>query len=216
MKLTNLEEIHRGFVFKTGLNVDDNRFDDTTYSGDGIYFTTLDNIHHWIDYDVKNVGVMKWMRVVTLPHDAHISYQDKCYSSFKADRVILGERIEIDLQVLVSKRGMLLKYIHNPSDETIVKAVTQDGLAIQFAPQITHNICMIAARQNGLCLPFIPNPPESVCLAAVSQNGFALQFVHNQSLKMCEAAFLQNPYSVICVKYNERCFANMMLCSKIK
>ena len=47
VKLTNKENIHNNFTFKDGLNTDTIPISSDECNPGGIYFTSLDNIHHW-------------------------------------------------------------------------------------------------------------------------------------------------------------------------
>ena len=99
VKLTNVAEIHNGFKFTEGLNVDTIPFypNDSCTAG-GIYFTEFDKIELWIDYnDNNNDGTnvnepMCYCRTITIPDDAQV-YIEK--DKVKADKIILGNRISI-------------------------------------------------------------------------------------------------------------------------
>ena len=92
-KITNEEEIHNKMEYKDGLNVDILPFNP---SGDcdpgGIYFARED-IFAFLNYG-------KWIRKVELPENEEI-YENPCApKKFKAHQVILGERREIDAEVI--------------------------------------------------------------------------------------------------------------------
>jgi len=92
-KILNKEENHNGLQYKTGLNIDPLQFDP---SGDcepgGIYFASKD-ILVFLDFG-------PWIRKVTLPDDAQIYKNPKSPEKWKADKVILGERKRIDINVI--------------------------------------------------------------------------------------------------------------------
>lgn len=91
VKLTNENECHNEFQYHDGLNVDIHNF---TYnencSKGGFYFTTKENIYHWVYYGGMN---MYYMRKVSLPDDAIIYIED--IDKFKVDKFILGPREKI-------------------------------------------------------------------------------------------------------------------------
>jgi len=92
-KILNEYEKHNGLQYKTGLIVDPVSFNP---SGDclpgGIYFSRED-ILAFLDYG-------PWLREVILPDDAKVYQNPGVPIKWKADRVILGERVQIDLQVI--------------------------------------------------------------------------------------------------------------------
>ena len=90
VKLTNQEEIHNGFQFQTGLNVDRIPFNPMGYcQPGGIYFCSIEKLYQWLYY---NQQPMCYVRLVTIPDDALIWVQE---NKFKADRMILSERQKI-------------------------------------------------------------------------------------------------------------------------
>jgi hypothetical protein len=92
IKLTNIVENHNGFRFKTGLNIDDKKFNPNKECGPGgIYFTDIDNLPYWTCYGHRYTE-MKYCRVVTLLPRSKVYIEDR---KLKADRLILSERIEI-------------------------------------------------------------------------------------------------------------------------
>lgn len=90
VKLTNKDEYHNGFQFKTGLNEDVVEFNP---SGDclsgGIYFCEFYKIYKWIKYNQQR---MVNLRVVTISDDAQV--YETC-DKFKADKLILGPAFSI-------------------------------------------------------------------------------------------------------------------------
>jgi hypothetical protein len=65
IKLTNKDEIHNGFKFKTGLNVDTVPFDPSSgCKPGGIYFCEFSNIVSWLDY---NGTPNQYYRYVLIP-----------------------------------------------------------------------------------------------------------------------------------------------------
>jgi hypothetical protein len=61
-------------------------------------------------------------------------------------------------------------------DEAL-RAVKQNGFALQFVKIQTPEICLEAVIQNGEALQFVNTQTPEICLEAVKQNGYALQFV---------------------------------------
>jgi hypothetical protein len=92
-KITNITECHIGLQYHTGLNVDILPFNP---SGDcepgGIYFSSKD-ILAFLDYG-------PWIREVIIPEDAQVYENPGFPKKWKADKVILGERRRITVDVV--------------------------------------------------------------------------------------------------------------------
>lgn len=89
VKLTNETELHHGFQFKDGLNIDTIPFNPNgECQPGGIYFCCERYVPSWIEYNPL-IGVMCWIRDVIIPDDAAVYIE---YSKAKADRIILGPR----------------------------------------------------------------------------------------------------------------------------
>ena len=86
-KLTNETELHNGYQFVDGLNIDTIKFDPTEEcKKGGIYITTLDNIGKWIKY---NHTLMVNYRKVQIPNDALVYIEN---NKFKVDKLILYKK----------------------------------------------------------------------------------------------------------------------------
>jgi hypothetical protein len=90
IKLTNKDENHNWFQFKTGLNIDTIRFNPTeSCKAGGIYFSEVCFLPLWLEYNkIKTM----WCRKVTIPHDAQVYVEE---FKFKADKIILAEKVLI-------------------------------------------------------------------------------------------------------------------------
>jgi hypothetical protein len=171
VKLTNSKEIHNGFKYKTGYNVDIISFNPTgECRPGGIYFCEMDDMIYWLNY---NNMEMVHCRDVTVPNDAKV-YIEK--GKYKADMLILGES----------------KYICDIVSQIYMKVVKKDGLALEYAKEQTEDICLAAVQQNGLALEYAWVQTEEICLAAIQQNGLALGYVWDQTEMICKAAAKQN------------------------
>jgi len=92
-KILNRHECHHGLQYNTGLNIDPIVFNP---SGDckpgGIYFSRED-ILAFLNYG-------PWIRKVTFPEGAQIYENLEKPKKWKADKIILGEREEITIEVI--------------------------------------------------------------------------------------------------------------------
>nr|QBK88685.1 MAG: hypothetical protein LCMiAC01_03630 [Mimivirus LCMiAC01] len=98
VKFTNEAEIHNGFKFEKGLNVDSIPFNPYgSCTPGGIYITEFDNAELWIDYNDNNNNSdnepMHYCWTVTIPDDAQVYIEE---DKLKADQIILSNRIPID------------------------------------------------------------------------------------------------------------------------
>jgi len=91
IKLTNREENHHGYHFKTGLNIDNLPFNPSTECQlGGIYFSSLEYLSLWLNYGNPS---MFYVRIVTVPNNSIVCVGE---NKFKANQLILGNRQKID------------------------------------------------------------------------------------------------------------------------
>jgi len=147
-KILHKDEIHRDLHYTTGLNIDNIEFKPfgNCLSG-GIYFSRED-ILAFLDYG-------PWIRKVTLPEDARVYENPGKPRKWKADRIILGEREEINLEV--------------------IKRLIDEGAN----PDITQSYALRWAAENGytdivkLLLPLSdPKACDSEALVLAARNGY--------------------------------------------
>lgn len=90
-KITNEEEKHYGYQYKTGLNILDGNFD---YSGSccegGFYFTELKYIHEYYDYGI-------YIREVILPKSDpdFVMAKNPSGNKWRANKIVLGKRYSL-------------------------------------------------------------------------------------------------------------------------
>jgi len=107
-KILNEKECHHNLQYKTGLNIDHQKFNPSgNCTSGGIYFSRED-IFAFINYG-------PWIRKVTIPEDARIYENPGEIKKWKADKVILGEREEITVEVIkrLISEGINLKIYNN-------------------------------------------------------------------------------------------------------
>lgn len=92
-KVTNQNEIHKGFCYKDGINVDRVAFQPIgSCVPGGLYFTDRDHIHDFFSYGV-------WLREVTLPSydpDFKIVQDFEGGTKWRANKIILGKRYPLE------------------------------------------------------------------------------------------------------------------------
>ena len=94
-----------------------------------------------------------------------------------------------------------------------LRAVKQDGCAIQYIHSPSENVQLEAVKQNGYVIRYIHSPSENVQLEAVKQNGCAIRFIHSPSENVMQAALAQNPN---CIEHFKRAWlANLKNAKKL-
>ena len=203
VKLTNKDENHNGYEFRSGLNEDTVAFNpEGSCRAGGIYFCDLGKLPIWLDYGDK---CMYYARLVSIPDDAWV-YEEE--DKWKADRLVLGERQTIgELEIwkdreyclrAVGLKSNILDYVQ--TEALCLAAVKQNGMALRYVRDQTEEICMEAVKENGYALVYVGDQTEEMCMEAVKQNGVALQYVRDQTKKICMEAVRQNGWALAYVK----------------
>lgn len=92
VKLTDSMDMHNNFKYETGLNVDTEKFNPVSQNmPGGLYFIDENYISVFLSYNYSRW--MKYCRRVELPADCKVYIE--VGGKFKADKIILGERVEI-------------------------------------------------------------------------------------------------------------------------
>ena len=189
-RFTYHDEIHNGFQYKDGLNIDHLEFYPYgTCGSGGLYFVDENNIWNYlINSDFQ------WIREVTIPFDARV-YVDK--GKYKSDKFILEPRKRISEYEIETHRYaeavkqigyMALQFVKDQTNEICMEAVKQNGRALEFVKEQTNEIYMEAVKQNGRALEFVKEQTNEICMEAVKQNGCALEFVKDQTHEICMEA----------------------------
>lgn len=206
VKLTNVNENHRGLQFNDGLNIDFNEFypSEECQQG-GIYFTELDKTHIWLYYNL-DIGIMRFIRKVIIPNDARVYVE---HDKFKADKLILELREEISEKNYVNglKHAKLMlphlppnirdKILHNK--ELCSELVTFNGCYLKYVPLevIDTDICLKAISDEGFALRYVPTKlwDKELCLKAVERLGYTLKWIPSEfiDITLCRVAVKQNP-----------------------
>lgn len=131
VKLTNKEELHNGFQYQDGLNIDVHKFCPYTGIKGGFAFTITKSMHMWIDYPSGSYYIidektnkkiwykypdppMYWIRHVIIPDDAMVSIHGNV---IKTDKFILKKRNHIwsDVKLclyMIKQDDQLIKYVN--------------------------------------------------------------------------------------------------------
>ena len=98
----------------------------------------------------------------------------------KDSKEIVGEQEQLKA---VKEEGYAIQFIHNPSEAVQIEAVKQNGNTIQFIHNPSESVQMETVIENGYNIQWIHNPSEAVQIEAVKQNGNAIQYFKQAWLK---------------------------------
>lgn len=188
VKLTNATENHNGYQFVEGLNEDTNEFFPFgKCKAGGIYFTEEKYSYKWLHYK-NSVGIMKYMRLVTIPNDARVYIEKR---KFKADKIILGSKQDIDPDIYVKAvKNLYTKSKTITTNDLYMQAITHYGKVLKYIPilAINRNMCMMAVKQNGHALKYTPINLMNVevCIEAIKNSGDSLKYIpeHKRNKEM--------------------------------
>jgi hypothetical protein len=114
-KILNEEEYHKGFQYKTGLNVDTKPFNDNPDKScceGGLYFAPVESIFAFVEYG-------PWVREVTLPDNAKVVKDPSDPEKYRADKIILGKRFKWVTKTGIRKLIKAGANIHANNDEAL-------------------------------------------------------------------------------------------------
>lgn len=162
-KLTNFGELHNGFQFKDGLNIDTVEFRPVgECKAGGIYFTEENKINRW-------AGIHRYYRMVTIPDDARVYVEN---NKFKADKLILGARHDMTEQEMIMLRFRLLgrefeEYISeslfallkDPPEEFCEEVLGKNGRLLKYMTKQTDAMRLIAMKENIESIEFVKLMP---------------------------------------------------------
>lgn len=162
IKLTNSGEIHKGYLYKDGLNLDHQPFNPTgSCEWGGLYFIELKYITSLLD-----TGEFQYMREVEIPGDALV-YIDNL--KFKTNKFKLKPRHEIMSHPLWSNNNICLE------------ALKFDYRIYHFIANPTPEINFQAVKLNGLLLEKIKkNQTQELVDLAIQDYPEAIRFAENQ------------------------------------
>ena len=84
--------------------------------------------------------------------------------------------------------------------EYCLEAVKQNGYALAFVKEQTHEMCLEAVKRDGLALEYVKDQTPEICLEAVKRNGCALEYVKEQTSDICLEAIKRNGLALDYVK----------------
>lgn len=214
-KITNSNESHNAYFYKTGLNEILGKFDDQpTCRYGGLYFAQEGYILKWLDYGVY------YREVYLLPDSKIVDMTDK----FKTNKFILGKRKLIDLNFLnhnikicknynvknyyaeeIMRNLNLLEKIkkYNSylmiSDYDLMIILGNCTLMLKYIDntfETRNQIYMYIlrnVRKKSICSVFklMVEPSYDVQLFAVSNNPYCITHIKNPDLKLIKAAINQ-------------------------
>jgi hypothetical protein len=181
-KILNEDEKHFSLKYQTGLNIDTEEFNP---SGDcrpgGIYFSRED-ILAFLSYG-------PWIRKVILPEDARVYENPGKPKKWKADKVILGEREYINIDVIrrlidegadpTADDSSVLRWATLSGNTEIVKLLLEAGTD----PKSINSLALRWAAENGhieIVKLLLPDSIEVISLALQ----WAAEYGHIEIVKL--------------------------------
>jgi hypothetical protein len=218
---TNYNEIHNGYTYVDGLNVDNNYEASIRNNGNPMPNLVFYDLQCACDKILCN----RWFREVIVPDDATVTCNNGLYF---ADKLILGDRLSIDdfkiptenIKYIGGYSTNVLKYIDNteevlrnlikvcpimiyqlnkPSDELILYTIRNShGSAslLEYLETQTDKICIDIIKQDTEALQYVHNQTNELCIESIKHDTSALQYVHNQTNELCELAIDIDPMSL--------------------
>jgi hypothetical protein len=217
VKLTNNKGEHNKYKFKTGLNIDNIKFDPTgECKAGGIYFILLEHVYEWLNY---GKGEMVKMRRVTLEDESRV-YIEK--GKFKADKLILGEEILLKECFYFENIYKLSEENNKSSDIESKDSATVNKLSenqYNYIYKIVYKflrlyesieiedflICVKNNEEENILnylknnlewIRFIRNPNEKICNFVLNINGLLLRYIKNQTKDICLTAVKNDNYAI--------------------
>lgn len=193
LKVLSEDQIHYGFGYKLGLNIDTKVFDpsDKCKAG-GLYFTTEKNIRDYLSHGPK-------IAEIGVPDDARVYIEER---KFKSDKIVIISITDVPsfFQKEVNEKPLeyirydpnLLPYVKNQAPELYrelcIEAVKQNGMALYHVKKQTPELCLIAVKRNACALKYVKDQTPEICMAAVEKNREAFGYVREQTPEICIAA----------------------------
>jgi len=73
-----------------------------------------------------------------------------------------------------------------------LELITKNGLYIQYIQNPSDTLCKLAVNQNGLALKYINSQTDEICISAIKNDYRALKFANKQTFKMCMLAIYKS------------------------
>ena len=103
----------------------------------------------------------------------------------------------------VKQDGHALQYVKEQTHEICLEAVKKNGHALYHVKEQTYELCLEAVKQNGFALRYVKEQTNEICLEAVKRDGYALQYVEEQTHEICLEAVKQWGNALQYVKLNK-------------
>jgi hypothetical protein len=192
-KLLRPNLIHNNYVFKKGLNVLTEPFDNTRESGPGgFYISDINNIFKWLGYYEYDPNIMI-AEVKLLKNSKIFDMRDR----LKTDKIYI-------------QNIQSLKEFFNSNPDIINIALKQNSYVLQYIEnQSTEgfaDVCFDALLKNVELIKYITTMPielfEEMCIKLIKRNHSTaiLRFINRQTPKICIEAVKQDIYNIRYVK----------------
>ena len=195
--------VHRGFKYRLGLNTDTTQFDPTgKCKKGGLYFCEESKCHYYVNqYGNK-------LALIEIPDDARVYVEE---NKFKSDKLFIKDIIDCDKINdefwinIIHDNGLALEYVKNQTHEICELAIRQNYEALYFVREQTPELCKLAIQRSGNALCYVNQKvslPEDVYKLAVQQDGHALRYIKDEfrTNELCVLAVKQNGFALGYIK----------------
>lgn len=121
----------------------------------------------------------------------------------KPDKILdIENPDEMAVGIALEKKGNLLRYFPHTSSENITKALTNDGMAIQFLPRasITPEMEIVAVTNNPRSVTLYSSPSTDAVLLAIRNDPALIGSIDNPSFEVKLQAVSANPALIFDIK----------------
>jgi hypothetical protein len=219
-KLIKKSKVHNGFEFKSNtLNVDTLVFNPRGYClPGGIYCANIKDMHIWYNYGGLLTEPMYYYSIVSIPNDARVYVEPgikvKTDTLYLNDFKVIWDDKKIVLDI-IKNDGLAIQYVTNQTHELCLEAIKYDPFTLEYVKKQTTIICIETVKRNGLMLCCVKDQTPEICMIALKQNGLALEYVEQQTFELCIIAVKHNKDAMKYVNAEFRDQVLLMLISDI-
>ena len=81
----------------------------------------------------------------------------------------------------VTSKDILFSELDEQTPADALRAVKQNGYALEFVKDQTAEICLAAVVNRGLALKWVKHQTPEICFAAIRSNPWAIEYVESPS-----------------------------------
>ncbi len=171
----------------------------TDKNGDGLY-VFIDKKNQGLKYQLSACGTLANELDVTLSPSNEQSARlfslskatheglDLAFVHHNPKNLVFLKQEENFLKKALSQNGLALEFVSNPTAEMIDVAIERNPDSLKFVAAQTREMCLVAVRKYGPSLEYVKQQTQEICIEAVREAGIALEHVREQTPAICMAA----------------------------